>query len=195
MVLQICQVVSIVFKCFSHLFTSFHGFRALGDLLFQALLLGDPIQPQLGRLSTSVHQPPWFQETLTVSRMKAERFGPVPGWSNSGCIRMMSLENDHSFFLYHPIPVKTTIIYNSLFKILWQFRASRAPARERVLKAIRAALKLHVNSPSQQKLNMRRVWKAWWMLSLWDLYWLMLHSLTLTSCAAGNSWYRSTSIS
>jgi len=57
--------------------------------------------------------------------------------------------------------------------------ASRAPARERVLKAIRAALKLHVNSPSQQKLNIRRVRKAWAMLSLWDLYWLMLHSLVV----------------
>ena len=80
------------FHNFQVLFTSFHGVRAFGDLLFQALLLGDPIQPQLGRLCHG---------------MTAERFGPVPGWSNSGCIRMLSLENDHSFFLYHPIPSYT----------------------------------------------------------------------------------------
>jgi hypothetical protein len=77
---------------------------------------------------------------------------------------MLSLENDHSFFLYHPIPVKTTIstiVYSKFFgSSVRKKSASRAPARERVLKAIRAALKLHVNSPSQQKLNIRRVRKA-----------------------------------
>ena len=119
MVLQICQVVSIIFKCFSHLFTVSGPLVISFSKRFCLAIRSNPSLDACPHLSTSHHD---FKKRSLCHGMKAERFGPVPGWSNSGCIRMLSLENDHSFFLYHPIPVKTTIIYNSLFKILWQFR-------------------------------------------------------------------------